>query len=771
MENNKLLIGAQFTHDPSNRCDGKPSIYHLELYVLRDITLQQLLDGIRYGLRKMINEQTDEEASDILEIYKTCNEIFLNCIEELKDSPNGKYYTHVTLSSYSGREHFRFYQSDLEKPLYKFGFVTSSRLVFDETRNEKERFRHLYKRFPTSNLTDAFAPLHPDSTPEQDKETSPQKISFPAYNISTRLLYQFDNKPVEIILPQDPPKKPRQHLWTMLLPSLVTLTVMLLVRTFLMGRMNGNTSYGLQMGLLSAAMGLTAVISTVFSWHRQNADYSAALGKWRGSYENYINDLMERMRERQQNDVKQLDALYPDMLTLIAQDRRGIYNLNSAVYSRSPQDEDFLTFRIGRSDQVKTLFEIKGPEKDVVFSEADFRLTETAAKSGTKDVVQLYLHNEGKKYEKEMINLHLLPSTIAKRYRFLKDAPLLYSLKNCGAVGIVDPDVERLVSENPSAANYFITRMIFELCYYHAPENLQFVILFPRKIPQAEIERLITHYKFMPHFRGLFSDRSQFVFDEQSASLIFSGLLTLMGQRQTSGTAIPHVLVVVYDEYSLKEHAFAEFLPSPPETGKSFENKLGLTFVYATKYQEYLPPYCDSVIRFEKRNAGKNYSGTETMTLTPRADISKRQSFYYRKWSKARSGGQTELDDFWVKTMKQTAYAFRFLSAAYYTRIAENGQVPSAVTLFELLLPKPKNTWDQGALERVVRENWGFGKSERKVDVTESLRVPIGRTGNLSGPPGEKRRPSYAGRGNHRFRKNGDDYLLSFGALLPLSSG
>lgn len=47
MESNKLLIGVQFI-DPDNTKENLV----FELIVLRDLTLKQLIDGIRYGLLK-----------------------------------------------------------------------------------------------------------------------------------------------------------------------------------------------------------------------------------------------------------------------------------------------------------------------------------------------------------------------------------------------------------------------------------------------------------------------------------------------------------------------------------------------------------------------------------------------------------------------------------------------------------------------------------------------------------------------------------------------
>lgn len=738
MENNKLLIGVQFTYSvmSTNRKTGEPvsaARHHtLELYVLRDITLQQLMDGIEYGLRK----RTDSSP-----IYQKCYDVFKKCASEVKGENERPYFSQIRLGfchqetaenavnengeklTFQRNKQLYLYRDSCSQPLYKLGFINSSRLIFNEV--SELGFKG---GVDTSNLVEAFAPV------SEDKRDSPvkigRKITFPEYNISTRLLYRFDETPVEIIPPQEPPKKPEQSLFTMLLPSLLTLVVMLVGRTFIMGMFSGNAMSGLQMALFSGLMSAIAVVTTTLTWRRQRREYRINLSNWRVRYEDYINNLMKEIRKRQRKDAEKLKELYPDVTELIkpvrktdGQDAGNVYSLNSNVYSRAPQDEDFLTFRVGLSDDVESLFTIKGEEKDAVFSEAYFTITPTDKKiGGEDDALQLYLGSENIPNWDAALNLSRLTGVISKRFRFMDNAPLLYSLKNAGALGVVDREAESPAGL-PCAANYFITRMIFELCCYHSPENLQFVIFFPRKSSPEEIEALISPYKFMPHFRELFPDRSQFVLDDQSAGLILSGLLNLMDRRQSAGgETTPHVVLIVYDEYSLREHAFAEFLPKAPEEGKEFENKLGLTFVYVTNHREYLPHYCDSVFFFQRRYSKETRKWLDYMTVTPRRNLTEKQEFRYPMWSDARNQGTRSLFELWSREMNWSGLAFQFLSAVYYTRIAENGKVPSVVTLYELLPEKGERP------EEAIRKNWGLSGERGNADITKSLRVPIGKT-------------------------------------------
>lgn len=681
MENNKLLIGVQFTEKDQH---GRDTHTNIELYVVRDITLLQLIDGIKYGLIKLAKEDGKYRS-----IYSHCYDIFSKCLNDTYTGRDGrKYFQNITFTSfnaavlgdaYNGERRFAFALDDMEKAICDLGFITSSRIIFDATGVFEP-----WGMLDTGNVVAAFNP-----------KTS-QKIFFPEYNISTRQLYQFDETPVDIIPPTEPPQKKNNGLFSLLLPSLISMGIMLIVRIIMT---SGGSGSGMTMILLSVAMGISAAISTTISWKRQKKEYKKSLADWRNRYEDYINATFEKIRERQKADTEKLDELYPDMLSMINPDQRGVYALNEHIYSRTAQDADFLTFRIGLSDDVPSFFKIKGESKDVIFSEAFFDISRD---DYGRDRLHVFRREELEGQQGTKENLCQLPGVVAQKYARLKRAPILYSLKQKGCLGIVDSEVDNIMSRS----NYFISRMIFELCYYHSPEELQFVIFFNREKAWDRIEAAINRYKFMPHFRGLFADKAQFVFDKNSAHLVMSSLLTMMNGRRnkSEGAKSPHVVVIIFDEYGLKEHAFAEFLPKAPAEGAEYVNELGLSFVFAARYKEYLPPYCDDVV---------SLTGGE-MTLTPRVNVAEKKVFYYERWK--------DTSDFYSTYTRKLARALRFFSSVYYAQIAQNGRVPSSVSMYEVVDP------DKEPLDQLVRDNWGLDGKRVLPDVTSSLRVPIGKT-------------------------------------------
>lgn len=684
MENNKILIGAQFTDFDGSR----NKTFQFELIALRDITFSDLLEAVKYGLKKFIKEDSSNSSS-----YEFCYDVYNKCIGQFGNNQRGAYYSNVYISSYDEKattdecvykDRSSVYVSAKNKPICDLGFITSTKLIFDATGSLK-----IQGNLDTDHVINAFRP-------EVSNETS-----FPKYNISTRQLYKFDTTPVEIIDPPEPPKKNKTGLMGMLLVPLLSVFILVSVRLAISSFSSNGMGSGITMLVFSLSAGMVSVVATLVNYNKQKKEYKQDLINWKEDYQTYINDLMREIDKRQRIDNDKLNELYPDMLTLINEDENGVYSLKDTLYSRSINDEDFASFRLGRSMEVPSKFDIKGEDRSVISSEAAFDIE---TDSTGKDKVTLYLREEEetprKRNKRGSYDICKLPNIVSERYKYLNSAPLVYSIKNKRALGIVSDD-------SPNLAPYVINRMIFELCYYHSPEDLQFVVFFKNTKDMSLIENKIAMYKFLPHFKGLFDDKSQFAFDDYSAKLILDSLLNIMNLRKNSSDSVkrPHIVFLIYDEFDLKEHPFANFLPEPP-VGDSVVDNMGLTFIFSKEFKEHLPAYCDDIITIEKNK----------LSLCPRIDENKNQSFYLE------NKGNEITPEFYKEFTKRLFYAQRFLSSVYYDKIAQNGKVPSNVSMLKSF----GITKDQ--LESKTLENWGLQGTSKLPSVTKSLAVPIGFT-------------------------------------------
>ena len=655
MENNKLLIGVQFVDPATN----KSLVF--ELMVLRDLTLKQLLDGIKYGLAKK-----GEDG-----FYSACRRIFEESVSFRDDTG---LYGKMTLTAYNelpssdknDRGRFPITENDMGRTLVDIGFISSTRLVFDPNR--------AYRSFEinTTAIIPAFNPA------EQGEEG----ISFPDYNISTRQMYRFDDTPVSIIPPSDPPQKPDQNLFFLLLPTFIMIAVTILTRT-----LTGSSNFTAV--LISALMSVVTLVTSVINFIRGRKKYKKALASWRGNYEKYIDKTIAGILERQKNDAEKLGELYPDVNELFDEKDpyKSVYGVSGNIFSRSQEDPDFLTVRLGLSDMVRNCFDISGSRQEQVFSSTSFRMK--------FDKVKVLMSDDPDfgDNEDETFYLSNLPSYISEKYKYMKLAPMLFSFRNSGSLGIVAPN--KVFSER------LIQRIVFDLCFYQSPDDLQFIVLFEPTDDLDRIENAVANFKFLPHFRDLFPDRSQFVFDSANANMVFSSMLNIMNERVEAATAegqkenirFPHIVFIVYHEYDIKEHAFAQFLPRTPEGGKQYENKLGISFIFPKTYKEHLPAYCDHVI---------NFTGDHTADITPHEDERLRREFSFN------------MSPEWNAKLYNTS---KILSSLCYSKISQNGKVPSAVSLFELY-GFTKNNID------ISR----FWDSQNRANVIETLSVPIGKT-------------------------------------------
>lgn len=658
MENNRLLIGIKFV--TVQKC------IDLELNVLKDMKLRQLLDGIRYGIEKL--QITPEE-------YSVCREVFHACLSgEGNDSPCGRigegpvFYRFLSLESYVKKDYrnrsieknrFRFLKSDDEKTLDELGFISSSVVVFD--RNNVWKSRNL--ELNANEVAEAF----------KEEPGKKKQIVFPEYNIGTRQLVTYDTTPVELIAPGEPPQQSKTAILSAILPSLISMILLLAFRAAAYGGSNN----GFLMIGLSMVTGLIGVFTTIGSFKKQRKNYEVSLLNWRQQYESYLKGKLANIRERQTNYKNVLEKRYPLFSSLGSiGGKNPVPVINGNVYSRQPQDKDFMTVRLGVSNRVETPFPINGEKKETIYSNAFF-----AWRDAAKSAVELLLREEIG--EKRVYNLCELPGVVATEFHYLEgDAPYLYSLRNKGALGILDRDAAF------SNAKGMIDHILLDLCYYHSPENLQIVLVFDEEKSNEKIEEKIEKYKFMPHFRGLFEGVSQFVFDKESANLVYGNMCKLMNERTASeeketqnqdmqseekdSFKVPHVVFVVMEgnDHGLKEHAFAEFLPKPPMEGNEYSNRSGLTFLYAVNYREYLPTYCNDVLTVEG----------DTITITPQN--SKLASYDINNEFAEMVEKTTVKQEFLMESVMRDL--FHLLSTIYYARIAENGKVPSIVSMFDL---------------------------------------------------------------------------------------
>lgn len=709
MKNNELLLTVRFEEDGEE----------LSLLLYKDLTLKALLEAIYYGLK-----DSDSAHFKLFKDYvKAHSEIvvYYRAREELKLIPVN--------------------ESDLDTKLNQLGIVTTSCLVIPKNN--------------TVTLTALF--------PQYDLPAICNSETL-EYNISTRRIAVAEPSVIDILPAGELPAGQNRSYFDIIIPTTISMGALFGSR-LLMSLFRDNAS-GFSMIAMMMTTSIATMVTQSYNYFKQGKDSVKTIDEWKTNYEKYLTRIWERILEWQNSDINYLCTTYPKISELFEHTKK----LDRAIFARSQNDLDFFKVTLGESKQVIPMFEIKNEKKDEIVSDIGFLIHKDKDDKGRYVEIIIppeKIHKKKKKQkvvapvEQTGLLSELSDYLASSQFKYLQaeksgqTPPLVIELKNCGALGIIE-----------SATNYteqFIEHLVFELAYYHTPEDLQFVFFFKKESDKKKQMQIIRSYKNLPHTNELFGDASQFVFDEKSAAIVFSKLQAIMGERTKQSNdeddddqveeQYTQIVCIVFDDYDIKETGFSKYLPKPPKEGEAYVNSNGLTFIFARQHLAQLPRYCGNIIEITnsteddaKVSSRYNVLSRETLNnLSKTGESSNTTSnienlIDYKKFSNSYiffdpngEGG--------VKKKEEYDTAFRQLSAIYYRRIAENGNVPSMVTLFQMYenekILTPEKIYEN-RLEKIQKETlvadvknnqiaqWIYEKWQSN-DVTRNLSVPVGK--------------------------------------------
>lgn len=704
MKNNEIMISAKFESEKIS-----DEIFFL---VLKDITLKAFIESIYYGLKK--SDEYGAHFEFVEEYLKTRKEI------QIQYNSKAEFNVIDFMSKIDDTK-------IIDMKLDELGFVTSSCVLF--TQDTKVASSELFKDSENNYILKSENSLE--------------------YNISTRRLNVIESSVIEIIPPGDMPQKDKSSFLDVILPTVLSTGGMLLARHFVTYFAPDDAGMGNTMLLMSGAMAVVAFVTTFYNFLKNRNEDKKSIEEWKSNYENYIHRKINTINEWQKSDINYLNSVYPSMGTLF----KKTSEINNSIFSRSQNDNDFMRVSLGTSDEVKPLFEIKSEKKDTISYDIYYK------KVGNRIKIRIPSKKDNKRRarltpeeraneDRNQFLLTDLAYIFANKGVDPKDAneiigfnylrsddenkpPLLLDLKSSGALGVISNDV--VTSKN------FIQHIMFELAYYHSPEDLQFVFFFEKEEDIAKQNEVIRNYKHLPHANELFERVSQFVFDKDSAGVVFGQLHSIMSERSktkneekdgdSADQKQTQIVCVVFYDYDIKETGFSKFLPEVPKEGEPYVNAMGLTFIFIQSVKDKLPKYCGNIVDIDKDNPNGrrsslryNILSRETLNVLSEGKDDNTKASDTDKLIEYKHFGNDYIFNE-SKYTEQFSQAFKQLSAIYYTRVAENGKVPSMVTLFELY-GYDSEKLEGSEVKNSILESWN---DVEKNDVTRNMRIAIGK--------------------------------------------
>lgn len=557
--------------------------------------------------------------------------------------------------------------------------------------------------------------------------------AFPLYKISETPVYVFDGETVTVNPAGEPPKKAGGTLLALLSPLVMTV-VMLLVRV------SGSGASALTYGLMGAATLLMAVVNLI----ARGAAFRRQLTEWKTHYEAYITRTVHHIQNRKKQDENILNELYPPVCGAPLPPAAPVWKkkggdapeagslmkktaeLSGEIFSRGMTHPCFLHVRIGTtvpgSQLVENPLQVKGAETNPVFTAVGYRNPEADAKAPFRIVMP----ESGGRRDGYLTDL---PAAIAARYRWLDDnAPVHVDLRTSSCLGVVMPE--------PLSFTPFITELVFQLAFYHSPEDVQFVYLSAAKGYAAQQQR-IALFRHLPHFHELFANGlRQTAFCAGEAAPVMDQLVSLLEARRNSPESFPHVVVLVEDEFHFANHPLSKWLPRPPKDDKTPEND-GVSFIFCKRYAEHLPAYCQqTVLARQEAQTARWYLVPHVRQLGDNAPVGYDPALKPYTLEAAQERYAFCPDR--TPPAAELAEGFRMLSSLYIMRVAQSASIPKSVSLYDILeiFPtaeelaaasdeKALRSLMEDKLEACIRANWGQHDADATLQAPIGLRAPM----------------------------------------------
>lgn len=443
---------------------------------------------------------------------------------------------------------------------------------------------------------------------------------YPKFSRNTRIKTVANEEKIEILDPPAKPQKPKNNLLMKMLPA----AGMILAAGVM-------AFFGGMMIIMSLISGVMAVVTAVLTIRENNRDYKKAIAERAEKYNAYLMNKQNEIQQCRDQEARELEEVY------IGQDKaeQRILSFSPGLFDRLPEDEDYLCVRLG-SGNVESRRQVN------------------------------YKRQEKLEIEDE---LQLIPAQVFQEFRFLKNAPVVCSLRESNAIGIIGA---------PEYRFELLKTMVVDIAARQFYSDVKMVF-----VAESGHQDKIWPFRFLPYVYNEALGVRSLVCDDESKNLIFEYLYKEFSAREQNKDSKPHIIVFFYDEYGFKSHPISKFV----EMGK----ELGITFVFFKDTMDEIPQGCNTVVFARDR---------QTAVLIDTNDKRKAVEFLYPS----------------VSDLIMQEIITR-LAPVYTEEISLEGTLTKNITLFELLrILSPedldlKNRWESSQVFRSMAAPIGVSKT------------------------------------------------------------
>ena len=370
--------------------------------------------------------------------------------------------------------------------------------------------------------------------PFVDLVESKSQFKYPRFERNVRIIRNVPDKGIEVLPPKAAPAKDRKSFFMNILPTIISLVLMIVIR----GTMSKNKMFIIYSASVMGMGVITSIISFVMDKKKYREDTENRIKE----YTDYINDREKIIKTVRENELDILNEKYQPLNNEV----KNVFESSPRMFEKNPKDNDYLCIRLGLGTIMA--------HSQVEYTKQEFKDTE--------DKLLEY------------------PEKLAEAYKYIENAPVILSMRECNAVGFLGKKGE-LFS--------MLKNIVMYLSVTHFYEDLKFYFMFDSE----DIDKFYM-FRWLKNAYEEHSGIRNFMYNEDSRKTLLEFLYkellkreSMVEEEQEEVHFVDIIVFVMNAEY-VKNHPISKYFKKMAA--------LGVRFIFFEQYKEMLPMECDRVI-------------------------------------------------------------------------------------------------------------------------------------------------------------------------------
>lgn len=357
-------------------------------------------------------------------------------------------------------------------------------------------------------------------------------LKYPKFVRSVRQEFVIPEEKINVLQPTTKSEAPKRNLAATMLPTLLSMGMMLLMRMSV-GR---NPMYM----IFYVGMMLAGILTSVITYRYETSDYKKKLVKRENDYNKYISETEEKIRVIQEKEKIISVEKYPDL------EKRLEYvdQFDARLFEKQMEHEDFLTIRLGSG--------IVESKCEITFKEQEYRQIE--------DPLADY------------------PAMVSEKYKYIPGMPVILDLEDRNAIGFIG-DRTHLYQ--------MMKNLILQVCIEHYYQDIKTVMIIE--------EEDIPYFEWARWYKNSYDEKSglrYFAYDEESNKLVLEKMYAILnerdGHKKEELKDEPVYIIFSYRSDVVAEHPISNFVEKAAD--------LRCIFIFFEDYPEKVNRYCEKRI-------------------------------------------------------------------------------------------------------------------------------------------------------------------------------